>query len=238
MPIAIAVFGRSRSVVLDSYAYGRRRARGRVPRWLLLVLGGTLFGAAAVLVVQQRYLPARLTAAESTQLRESFARADADRQRLQAELEATQAQLQAELTTKRQLAEDYAAGRAANARLRDDLATVVASLPPDPRGGQVEVRAAQFSADGGVLNYDIVLLRDSASRQPMPGVLQFMVAGESARGQPQSVALKPITLMLARHQVVRGSAELPEGFKPRQTTVQVLDQDAGKPLGMRVLHVR
>jgi hypothetical protein len=238
MSIAIAVFGRSRSVVLDSYAYGRRRARGRVPGWLLLLLGGTLFGAAAILIVQHRYLPPRLTAAESTQLREAFARADADRQRLQAELEVSQRQLQAALATNRQVAEDYAAGRAANARLRDDLATVVASLPPDPRGGQVEVRAAQFSAKGGVLSYDIVLLRDGAGRQPMPGVLQFVVAGESAQGQSESVALKPIALMLARHQVVRGSAALPEGFKPRQTTVQVLDQDAGKPLGMRVLHVR
>ena len=224
--------------MLDSYAYGHRRARGRVPRWLMLLLGGILLGGAAVIVVQERYLPPRLSAAESTQLREAYAKADADRQRLQAELEQTDRQLQASLTQSRQMAEDLAVGHAANTRLRDDLATVVTSLPPDPRGGSVEVRAAQFVAKGGMLSYDIVLLRDAAGSKPMPGVLQFVVAGESAQGQSESVSLKPIALMLARHQVVRGSAALPEGFKPRQTTVQVLGQDAGKPLGMRVLHVK
>ena len=232
------MFGRSKRVVLDSHAYGGRRARGRVPRWLVLLLGGIVVGGAAVLVVQERYLPPRLTAGESTHLRNAFARADAERLRLQAELDETGRQLQTSLTKSEQLAQDLDASRAANTRLRDDLATAVASLPPDPRGGQVEVRAAQFIAKGGVLSYDIVLLRDKGGSKPMPGVLQFVVAGEAVGGQSESVSLKPISLLLARHQVVRGEAALPEGFKPRQTTVQVLDEDDGKALGMRVLHVR
>ncbi len=232
------MFGRSKRVVLDSYAYAGRREPSRVPRWLLLLLGGIVLGGAAVLVVQQRYLPPRLTAAESAQLRDAFARADAERHQLQAELDETSRQLQTSLTKSEQMAEQLAAGRTANTRLRDDLATAVASLPPDPRGGQVEVRAAQFVAKGGMLSYDIVLLRDNGSSKPMPGVLQFVVSGEAAGGQSESIALKPISLMLARHQVVRGEAALPDGFKPRQTKVQVLDQDAGKALGMRVLRVQ
>ena len=57
-------------------------------------------------------------------------------------------------------------------------------------------------------------------------------------GTPTSLKLKPIALNLGSHEVMRGSLPLPEGFKPRQTTVQVLDRAAGKPLGMRVLRVR
>ena len=38
-------------------------------------------------------------------------------------------------------------------------------------------------------------------------------------------------------QVLRGKVALPEGLKPRQVTVQVLDRAGGRPLGMRVLLV-
>ena len=111
-------------------------------------------------------------------------------------------------------------------------------MPPDPRGGSVEVRAGRFTTEGAAFNYHVVLLRERSQGKPIPGVLQFVVAGESARGTPTTLTLKPITLSMGSHEVVRGSLPLPEGFKPRQTTVQVLDREAGKPLGMRVLRVR
>src|SRR5215212_7864845 len=69
--------------------YGRRRSRRGLPRWLALMLLGIGLGAGAVLFVQERYLPPRLGAEASARLRESFERADAERQRLQAELTAT-----------------------------------------------------------------------------------------------------------------------------------------------------
>ncbi len=232
----MGVFGRSREIVFESH--GRRRRRARPPRWLVLLLTGIALGAAAVITVQQRYLPPRLSFDESAHLSNAFNQADAERQRLRDELEKTRQRLEDTVAKSRQLADEVAAGRAASTRLRDDLAVAVESLPPDPRGGQVEVRAAQFVAKGNVLEYDIVLLRDGSSGKPMPGVLQFVVAGESARGAVDSVTLKPVSLLLGRHQVVRGEAALPDGFKPRQTTVQVLDREAGKALGMRVLRVR
>ena len=111
-------------------------------------------------------------------------------------------------------------------------------MPPDPRGGSVEVRAGQFSAREGALDYQVVLLREGDARKPLAGVLQLTVAGESAGGAPATLALQPIALTLGNHEVMRGSLPLPDGFKPRQTTVQVLDRAAGKPLGMRVLRVR
>jgi len=36
---------------------------------------------------------------------------------------------------------------------------------------------------------------------------------------------------------VRGSLPLPQGFRPQQTTIQVLDRVGGKLLGMRVIYV-
>ena len=217
---------------------GSRRARRRIPGWLLLLLAGLLAGGASVLMVQEHYLPPRLTAGESAALRQSFEQADGQRQRLQAELAQAQQRLQAALAEKNRLTDELSVSRAQAERWRDDLAAVVEALPPDPRGGSVEVRAGQFSARGSTLDYQVVLAREGKSRQPLSGVMQLTVAGESARGAPTTLALKPIALSLGSHEVMRGSLQLPEGFKPRQTTVQVLDRAAGKPLGMRVILVR
>jgi len=217
---------------------GSRRPRRRVPGWLWLLVGGLLAGAAGVIAVQERYLPPRLSAGESAALRQSYEQADGDRLRLKAELVQSQQRLQAALADKGTLGEELASSRAEAERLREDLASVVQALPPDPRGGSVEVRAGQFNARGGELDYQVVLWREGSPRKPLTGVMQFNVAGESAGGTPTTLALKPIALNLGSHEVMRGSLPLPDGFKPRQTTVQVLDRTAGKLLGMRVLLVR
>jgi hypothetical protein len=217
---------------------GSRRPRRRVPGWLWLLAGGLLAGAAAVIAVQERYLPPRLSAGESAALRQSYEQADGDRLRLKAELVQSQQRLQAALAEKGTLGDELSSSRAAAERLREDLAAVVLALPPDPRGGSVEVRAGQFNTRGGALDYQVVLLREGSPRKPLSGVMQLTVAGESAGGTPTTLALKPIALNLGSHEVLRGSLPLPEGFKPRQTTVQVLDRTAGKLLGMRVLLVR
>lgn len=230
------MFGRSSPVVFESY--GGRRSRARLPRWAWWLLAGVALGAGAVIAVQERVLPPRLSAAASAELRTDYERADGERQRLRADLGRTGLQLQAALTEKKALADELGASRSAVEQLRADLAAVIAALPPDPRGGTVEVRAARFSARGGQLSYDLVLTRERAGARPMPGVLQLLVAGESALGVPATVALKAVALSVGSQSVVRGSLPLPEGFKPRETTVQVLDRPAGQALGMRVLPVK
>lgn len=217
---------------------GSRRPRRRVPGWLLVWLCAMGAGAGAVILVQERYLPPRLSAAESSVLRRDFEQADGERRQLQAELAQTRQRLQRSDADKQALGEQLTASRAEAERLREDLSATVQSLPPDPRGGSVEVRAGQFSARPGALEYNVVLMRDGSPRKPLAGVVQFTVSGESARGAPTTLALQPIALTMLGHEVVRGSLPLPEGFKPRQTTVQVLDRAAGKSLGMRVLLVR
>lgn len=221
--------------------FGDRARRRGPPAWLLWLLTGLITGVAGVFIVQQRVLPPRLSTQESAALRSQFEQADAERAQLREALQQTQSQLQQARKRQAEIEAELTQGRAELQRLRDDLETVVQALPPDPRGGSVEVRAGQFSARDGALDYQVVLLRDTAAGRAgraLAGTLQFTVAGESARGAPASVALQPIALSLRQHEVVRGSLPLPEGFKPRQTTVQVLDRAAGKPLGMRVLLVR
>lgn len=230
------MFGQSKPVVLESY--GSRRKRGRPPRWLVLLLSGMVVGAVGVVIVQERYLPPRLSPSESTKLRTAFEEADTERLRLKNELGATTGKLNAALAEKKGLADELAASRSTTERQREDMNAVVAALPPDPRGGSVEVRAGRFTTKGSMLVYDVVLTRDRSGSKPMAGVMQLLVAGSPAKGPETTVALKPVALSLGSHEVVRGSQPLPEGFRPRETTIQVLDRAGGRPLGMRVMLIK
>lgn len=230
------MFGRSKPVVLESY--GHRRKRGRPPRWLVLLLSGVAVGVAGVLVVQERYLPPRLSASESSKLRTAYDSTEAERQRLQQALGDTERKLAATTTQNKALQDELAGSRSRIERLSQDLATTVEALPPDPRGGTVEVRAGKFTVRGGALVYDVVLARDRAGNKPTTGVMQLQVVGSSAKSPQATVALKPVPVSFTAHEVVSGSQPLPEGFKAREATVQVLDRPAGRALGMRVMLVK
>jgi hypothetical protein len=220
----------SKPVVFEPY--GRRRSRWRLPPWLLLLLGGIAAGVGGLYFAQERYLPPRLSAAETTDLRGAYAQADAERQSLKAELGTTRQQLETTLAAKQRQDAELAAPRAAAQRLRDELAAPIATLPP------VEVRAARFAAQGGKLAYDVVLTRERDVAKPLAGVMQLGVLGLSARGAEATLSLGPVDLSLGSQALVRGSLPLPEGFKPRQVTVQVLERAGGKALGMRVMLVK
>jgi hypothetical protein len=230
------MFGRSRAIPFDPY--GARRSRGRPPRWLVLLLAGVAVGAGGVIVAQERYMPPRLSASASAELQNSYSTADAERKRLKAELDDTSKRLAAALEERKTATAAAAASRDDIEQLQGDVASAVAALPPDPRGGNIEVRAARFGAKSGSLVYDVVLTRERASTKPMTGVVQFIVAGDGGRSADSTVALKPVALSIGSHQILRGSLPLPDGFKPRQATIQVLDRPGGKSLGMRVLPVK
>ena len=230
------MFGSSRPVVLNRY--GRRGARWSVPRWLVLLVAGIAIGAGGVVFLQERYLPPRLSADESATLRAAYAQADEQRQRAQADLDATTRKLNAALDEKKRLGSDLSASRESVDGLRRVASSLVAALPPDPRGGAVEVRAARFGVEGGALAYDVVLTRDRASGKAMNGVMQLVVTGASARGNEITTTLKPIAISVGAFESLRGSAPLPEGFKPRQATISVLDGPEGRLLGRRVMYVK
>lgn len=230
------MFGRSQEVIFQSY--GRRRSRWRslvtLPRWLLLLLLGTAAGAAAVLGVQERYLPQRLSADESVQLRAAFDQANAERLRLKNALADANARLVSLRLETARTVDELATQAAAAAKLRDDLQSVVVALPADPRSGAVAVRTGRFTAKVGQLDYSIVLTREPALGKPLPSTLQLLLAGASDRGGATVVTAQAIPLALGGLEVLRGSVPLPAGFRPRQATVQVLDRAAGKALGTRV----
>ncbi len=227
------MLGSSRPIPFDPY---RRRRSRRIPRWLVLLLLGVVLGAAAVLFVQERYLPPRLSAAASAQLREAFERADAERQRLQSDLGATADRLRNALDENKRLQSDVATRGETVQRLRDDVASLVGALPPDPRNTPIAVRAARFELQGNALAYNVVLSRDRAGKTPFGGVMQLVVAGASGRAD-DAVTSPPQPVSVGLYESVRGSVSLPQGFRPRQATIRVLDKAGGKLMGQRVMNV-
>ncbi len=207
-----------------------------MPRWLVLMLLGIAVGGGGVLFVQERYLAPRLSAEASAQLRRSFERADAERQRLQAELSAASERLRGTLDENKRLASEVGAQGETVQRLRQDIASLVASLPPDPRNAPVAVRAARFEVQGDKLLYNVVLSREHGSANPFGGVMQLVVAGASGRAS-DTVTPAPVPISIGRYDSVRGSVPLPQGFKPRRTTIHVLDKIGGKLVGMRMMNV-
>lgn len=216
--------------------YGRKRSAWRLPRWLLMLLVGAAVGAAAVVVVQEQVLPPRLSTAEGTALRERAVQAEQERDRARSDLAATTQRLDAVVAERRAIAEELAADRERTKNARADQEFLIASLPPDPRGGVVEVRAARLTKQRGVLNYEVLLTRSKGGEAPLAAVMQLVVSG-LAGGTERHITLDPIKVSVAAAQSLRGSVPLPEAFNPKQTTIQVLDRVGGKLLGMRVMYV-
>ena len=83
-----------------------------------LIEDGVALGAGGLWWFQERYLPPRLSATESRELRSAFEQADAERKNLTAQLAATTKRLDASQAANKRQAEELAAPRAAAERLR------------------------------------------------------------------------------------------------------------------------
>jgi hypothetical protein len=217
--------------------YGRRkRPKWRLPRWLVVLVFGAAAGAGGVIAVQERMLPPRLSASESNALRTQLVQAEQDRDRARRDLAATTQKLDAIVAERKSLADELTADRERTKNARADQDFLIASLPPDPRGGAIEVRAARLTGERGELNYEVLLTRAKAGNPPLAGVMQFVVTG-LAGGVERHITLEPIKISVGAHQSLRGSVPLPATFTPKRTTISVLDRPGGKQLGMRVMYV-
>lgn len=243
----MALFGRNKPVVFDPYG-SSRRSGFPIPRWLIILMLGIVLGAGGLFYAEENYLPPRLTPAESQRLQAHAAQLEAERQRLQAELDKTTAEARAAAETaarqiastqaeNKKLSTELAAARESVAPLQRDLALFAEILPPDPRGGAVAVRAANFANDAGNLDYHVLLTRDQKDGKPFEGVVELAVAGSRA-GRTETITLDPLPVSLERYRHLQGKLPLPPGFEGRQVTVRVLDRVGGRQLGMRVLYVR
>jgi len=229
------MFGRSKPVVFEPY--GSRRSRRRVPAWLITAALGVAIGAGGVIFVQERYLPPRLSAEQSTRLQALVERTESERKRLESELALQVARLEAATASEKKLADELAAARRTTEQLRADVASLVEALPPDPRGGAVAVRAARFSVQDGKLGYQVVLTREARGGKPFAGTMQIVVTGSRGGAAESSATLAPVEASFVGYESLAGTLPLPEGFVPRQATVRVLDRAGGQLQGMRVLNV-
>jgi len=231
------MFGRSKPVVFEPHGYRRGRS-WKIPRWLLILLLGIALGVGGVLYVQEEYGPPRLTAAESQRLQATLEQTESERQRLQDELGSTTRKLEAALAEGKSLSGQLAESRASVESLKQDIDLFVQALPPDPRGGPTEIRAARFSTNGGKLDYHVVVTRERPTAKPYQGVMQFVVAGTRPGGSETHITLDPIEVTLPTYVHLRGSLPLPDGITPRETTVRIMDSVGGATRAMRVLYVR
>ena len=158
--------------------------------------------------------------------------------RLRNELDDASGQLASALEERKSLAAQLADSTRSAETLRTDIAALVAALPPDPRGGVVEVRAARLSAEGSKLAYEIVLTAAAgANGDAQQALMQFVVNGAAGRDTNATVELEPVPVTVKRYEAMHGSVALPEGFKPRRATIVLLARSDGKRLGMRIVNV-
>lgn len=229
------MFGRPKPVIFDPY--GSRPARRWIPRWLWLLVFGAAVGAGALYYAQQQLLPPRLSAEETTQLRAALDSGEQEHARVAAELEQTRLKLDKALAEQARLASELATSHRDLEMQRKDIEGLLAALPLDPRGGAIEIRAANFQVDRDTLGYDIVFSRGEAQGPPFAGVLQLFVAGTTAGGTETTIELKPAKVEVGHYAIAHGGLPIPAGFVPRQVTIRVLDRAGGKRLGMRVINI-
>jgi len=91
--------------------YGRKRSSWRLPSWLVLLVVGVGAGVGGVMVVQERFMPPRLSASEAATLTERLAQAEQDRDRARGDLAATTQRLDAVVAERKSLVDELAADR-------------------------------------------------------------------------------------------------------------------------------
>ncbi len=228
------MFGRSKPAPFKPYAFGAKPRR-QFPRWLLWLLFGVLLGVACVLFIQEEYLPPRLSAPESRQLTEQYQQASVSLQQARAELDQTREALAAEQAERNTLAEELDRARTGLQPLEDNLAMLKDALPPDPRGGSLQIRAARFLNRDGAMDYHVVLTREASGT--FEGNVQFAVEGRYPSGRTGTVTLDPVALQLGDFENVHGQVALPDNMQARQITIRVLD-GSGRAQAMRVINAR
>jgi len=231
----MAVFSRNKPVVFrSSSGFQRRRS---VPRWLVQLLVGIVLGAGGMLFVQTSYGPARLTLAESEQLRRELDTTTRDNQRQQEQLEQiqhTQQQAETRAATARTELND---ARETIAAQQADILALVARLPPDPRGTSPGISAATFRNLDGKLDYQILIVQN-AGAPTFIGKMTLIVEGIYPNERVVTLDLAPVDVTLDRYGFVTGQASLPATFTARQATIRLTENGQTRTSATRTLRVR
>lgn len=231
------MFGRSQRAVFKPSLYQPGKRTRRMPRWLVLLSVGIALGAGGVLFLQTNYGPQRLTVEQSEQLHSELNASKLENQRLQSQLEQTTQQRDANLSGYDQLTTDLADARAKLATLNQELALFQDAMPPDPRGGNLGIRSATLKRQPGLLDYQVLVMREARAGAPFQGTLTFAIDGSYPNGRTATLTLDGPSLNVDRYDYARGQLKLPGGFSPKIAVLRVMD-GGHKQQAMRIYYVR
>ena len=206
------MFGKSQRAVFKPSVYQPGQRTRRMPRWLVLLLVGIGLGAGGVLFLQTNYGPQRLTVEQSEQLHSELSAANLERQRLQSQLEETTQQRDANKTGHEKLTSDLAEARSKIDALNKELVLFQDAMPPDPRGGNLGIRSATFKRAPGLLDFQVLVMREERQGAPFKGTLTFSIDGSYPNGRVATITPEGPTLNVDRYDY---ALKLPEGFTPR-----------------------
>ncbi|SRR5690606_32841160 len=230
------MFGSSKRQAFRPTAYGSSRRRG-IPRWLVLLVTGIVIGAGGLLFLQKSYGPTRLTVEQSEQLHYDLNSANMDKQRLQTQLNQHAQELKdARARIETQDAE-LERRQAEIDRLNSDVALFTETAPDDPRGTSPGIRAVSFRYSEGQLDYHILVMQDADKAEPFTGEVTLTAAGRYSNGRSGNVELTPFPVSLERYTHLQGTLEVPEGFTPREVTIQIRAEGSERVSAMRVIRV-
>ena len=230
------MFGKSQRAVFKPSVYQPGQRTRRMPRWLVLLLVGIGLGAGGVLFLQTNYGPQRLTVEQSEQLHSELSAANLERQRLQSQLEETTQQRDANKTGHEKLTSDLAEARSKIDALNKELVLFQDAMPPDPRGGNLGIRSATFKRAPGLLDFQVLVMREERQGAPFKGTLTFSIDGSYPNGRVATITPEGPTLNVDRYDYALGQLKLPEGFTP-VVVLRVMD-GAQKQQAMRIYYVR
>jgi len=208
-----------------------------MPRWLVLLLVGIALGAGGVLFLQTNYGPQRLTVEQSEQLHSELSASNMERQRLQTQLEEATQQRDANKAGHEKLTADLAESRAKIETLNKELVLFQDAMPPDPRGGNLGIRSASFKRAPGLLDYQVLVMREERTGAPFKGTLTFAIEGSYPNGRSATVTPEGPALTVDRYDYALGQLKLPDGFTAKVVVLRVLDANQ-KQQAMRIYNVR
>jgi len=208
-----------------------------MPRWLVLLMVGIALGAGGVLFLQTNYGPQRLTVEQSEQLHSELSASNMERQRLQTQLEEATQQRDANKAGHEKLTTDLAESRAKIETLNKELVLFQDAMPPDPRGGNLGIRSASFKRAPGLLDYQVLVMREDRTGAPFKGTLTFAIEGSYPNGRAATVTPEGPALTVDRYDYALGQLKLPDGFTARVVVLRVLDPNQ-KQQAMRIYNIR
>jgi len=183
----MGMFGEPRRQVFKPSIYqpGRRR---RLPRWLVLLCIGVAAGAGGVVFLQTNYGPPHLSTEQSEQVRSELNAATLERQRLQAQIDDLQRQLEA---SRAALARGQPQSQAAPASTQPAIApaepavSVTTPAAPQPAAPQSMPAMPAMPRMPSMPTMPAVPTMPAAPAMPQPSM-------DAADGTPAVVAPKPV----------------------------------------------